>query len=47
VNSKLPPKKGPGPEPERVKIDGDWRDAMAEALKKPPLTKTKPRKRKN
>jgi hypothetical protein len=25
-----------GPEPERVKIEGDWRAAAAKALKKPP-----------
>ena len=28
-----------GPEPERVRITGDWREAMAEALKKPPMPK--------
>lgn len=28
-----PPK--PGPEPERLKIDGDWEDAVKEALNKP------------
>lgn len=25
----------PGPEPERVRIDGDWEDAVKRALKKP------------
>ena len=24
-----------GPKPERVKIDGDWKDAVGDALKKP------------
>ena len=24
----------PGPEPERVKVDGDWKDAVALALRK-------------
>jgi len=33
-----------GPEPERVKITGDWREAMAEALKKPPMPKKRPKK---
>ena len=28
-----------GPKPERVRITGDWREAMAEALKKPPMPK--------
>jgi len=25
----------PGPEPERLKIDGDWKDAVKKALNKP------------
>ncbi len=29
-------KKKPGPEPERVKIDGDWTDAMKKAMEKEP-----------
>jgi hypothetical protein len=33
-----------GPEPERVKIKGDWREAMAEAVKKPPMPKKRPKK---
>ncbi len=28
-------KKRPGPDPERVKIEGDWEEAVGEALKKP------------
>ncbi|MCA9281713.1 MAG: hypothetical protein KDA30_06710 [Phycisphaerales bacterium] len=30
------PKRGPkpGPDPERLKIDGDWKDAVKESLKK-------------
>jgi hypothetical protein len=35
-----------GPEPELVKITGDWREAMAEALKKPPMTKKRSKKAK-
>ncbi|GJM20034.1 MAG: hypothetical protein DHS20C14_22470 [Phycisphaeraceae bacterium] len=26
---------GPGPDPERLKIDGDWEDRMGEALDRP------------
>lgn len=33
VNSK------PGPEPERVKIDGPWEEAVGKALKKKPPVK--------
>jgi hypothetical protein len=31
-------KRGPGPEPERLKIEGDWEEAMKRALgkKRPP-----------
>ncbi|MAO24227.1 MAG: hypothetical protein CMJ35_03060 [Phycisphaerae bacterium] len=45
----------PGPDPERLKLDGDWEDRMAEALGKPvpleglpdqPGKGTKPRKKK-
>lgn len=28
-----PERKQPGPEPERLKIDGDWEDAIRRALK--------------
>jgi len=28
-----------GPEPERVKIEGDWEEAMKKALKAPPQKK--------
>lgn len=46
-------KKPPGPEPERLKIEGDWQDAMKQALKKPrppggwpkPPSKRQPKKR--
>ena len=37
-------KKRPGPKAERVKIAGDWREAMAEALRKPPMSKKRPKK---
>jgi len=33
-----------GPTPTRVKIEGDWREAMAEALRKPPMRKKRPKK---
>ena len=35
-------KKRPGPDPKRVKIDGDWEDAVGVALKKkrPPTKRT-------
>ena len=26
----------PGPDPERLKIDGDWKDAVKKALETPP-----------
>ena len=29
------PKSDPGPEPERLKIEGDWEDAMKRAMEKP------------
>ena len=35
-----------GPEPERVKIDGDWREAVARALQKAAAHKPKKRKKK-
>jgi len=33
-----PPKAKPGPKPDTVKVEGDWKDAVAHALKrgKPP-----------
>lgn len=34
-----PPPKQRGPEPERVKIEGDWEEAMKKALKAPPQKK--------
>lgn len=40
----------PGPEPDRLKVEGDWEDAVEQSLKKkkpaggwPPETKPKPR----
>ena len=29
------PRAKSGPEPERLKLDGDWEEAMGEAMKKP------------
>jgi len=34
-------KSEPGPDPERVKIKGDWKRAAAKALRKPPLQRNK------
>jgi hypothetical protein len=35
-----------GPEPERLKIEGDWQEAVKKALKKkPPAKPKKPRRR--
>ena len=34
--SKKRPNK-PGPEPERLKIDADWKDSVKKALETPPL----------
>lgn len=31
-----PPPKKRGPDPETLQIDGDWEDAVKEALKRPP-----------
>ncbi|MCA9309842.1 MAG: hypothetical protein KDA21_01470 [Phycisphaerales bacterium] len=28
-------RRGPGPKPDRLRIDGDWEDAIADAMKKP------------
>lgn len=41
-----PPKK-PGPEPERLQVEGDWKDAVAHALKrgKPPKAKKSAKKK--
>jgi len=36
------PKKPTGPEPERVKIEGNWADAVGIALRKAPQPKVKP-----
>jgi hypothetical protein len=38
---KVTPKKKPGPKPETVKIEGDWKDALRQAMKrgKPPKKK--------
>jgi len=36
---KRKPQKKRGPEPERVKIEGDWEEAMKKALKAPPQKK--------
>lgn len=36
---RTPPRDAPGPEPERLQIDGDWEDAVRDALKKPPPKK--------
>ncbi len=33
-NTPDPDPKKPGPEPERLKIDGDWEDAVSKALNK-------------
>jgi hypothetical protein len=35
---KVTPRKKPGPEPETLKIEGDWKDAIGKAIKrgKPP-----------
>jgi hypothetical protein len=33
----------PGPKPQRLKIEGDWKAAMAKAMKKPRPDKGKPR----
>jgi hypothetical protein len=34
----MPKKKTPGPDPERLKLEGNWKDLIAEALakKRPP-----------
>ena len=34
-------KKQPGPEPERLKIEGDWEEAIKQGLKAPPPPKDK------
>lgn len=41
IGSKKPQKNDRrfGPKPERLKIDGDWRDAVKRALEKPPPEK--------
>ena len=41
-------KPGPGPEPERVKIEGDWEEAVKRALgkKRPPGGWPRPAKKK-
>lgn len=31
-----PKNKAPGPEPERLKIDSDWKDAVKKAVNTPP-----------
>lgn len=38
---KAPPKKKPGPKPEALKIEGDWKDAVKTAIQrgKPPKPK--------
>ncbi|MEM9347709.1 MAG: hypothetical protein AAGB26_13940 [Planctomycetota bacterium] len=33
--SKDDPKRKPGPNEERLKLDGDWEDAMKQAMEKP------------
>ena len=33
-----------GPKPEALKLEGDWEDAVREALKKPPPKRAKPKK---
>ena len=35
MNKKNEHGKKPGPEPDRLKIDGDWEDAVKKALSKP------------
>ncbi len=38
AKKKVTPKAKPGPKPERLKVEGDWREAVSKALKrgKPP-----------
>ena len=33
--AKKKPNRKPGPEADRLKIDGDWREAMKKAVRKP------------
>ncbi len=44
----MTPKKPTGPEPERLKIEGDWKEAVAHALKrgKPPAEPKKSKSKK-
>jgi hypothetical protein len=46
-NKKTKPRKAPGPAPEMLKIEGDWKDAVKKALrvKKPPGGWPKPESR--
>lgn len=55
VTARKHPSSTPGPDPERLKLDGDWADRMGDALKKPippegvpdqPGKGSKPRKKK-
>ena len=41
TKKKLPSKKKPGPRPDTLKVEGDWKDAVSKALKrgKPPKPK--------
>jgi len=40
----LPKKRPSGPEPEVLKIDADWKDAVKEALRAHPGTPSEPKK---
>lgn len=43
AKKKAPSKRKPGPKPEKLKIDGDWKDAVKSALRrgKPPREPSK------
>jgi hypothetical protein len=34
AKKKVTPKEKPGPKPETLKIEGDWKDAVSKALKR-------------
>jgi hypothetical protein len=38
---KGPERRPPGPDPERLKVEGDWEEAVRKALSKPPPPKEK------
>lgn len=45
MSKNTPEKSPPSPEPERLKIDGDWESAVGKALKKKPPAKSKGKKK--